>query len=92
MKQEAPKATPKQLTAVFSRNAEVPDCPERRLVLGVLSQSLDDLVSRSVSASGYRSAVEFWQPGGGHIEWCDVIGLNPEFARELVVRHLPEGR
>lgn len=87
MKMEGLKATARQLATVLERSAEVGDCPERRLVLAVLAQALLDADGgRSVSSGDCRDARAFFIEGQ-HSPWCEAIGLDPDYVRELVARH-----
>ena len=58
-------------------------CPESRLCVSVIRQVFVDLCGTSKDAR--RDARRFFRDG--RLEgWCELIGLNPEFVREIALK------
>lgn len=57
--------------------------PESRLCAGVIKQAFVDL--RSSSLGTRRDARRFFRDGRLNA-WCDVLGLNPDFVREIALK------
>lgn len=65
-------------------------CPETRLVVSVIRQAFVDLCD--VSRDHRRDARHFFHDGRLD-DWCDLVGLNPAFVREVAYKtgYLPSG-
>lgn len=74
---------------VLCRNAETTASPEAKLWLAVLCKAVEDYYSRS--KSDHLSA-KFFLSSKGFTNVCDYVGLNPQFARELIQEKIDEGR
>ena len=66
-------------------------CPETRLVVSVIRQAFVDLCD--VSRDRRRDARRFFLDGRLD-DWCELVGLNPAFVREIAYKtgYLPSGK
>lgn len=58
-------------------------CPESRLVVAVIVRAIDDCLAHCTKPR--RQARRFLL-GDELIQWCDLVGLNPEFVRFVAQR------
>lgn len=67
---------------VLSRWSEIPETPERKLLIAVLASAIEE--EQRSNAPDFTDG--FFAPGAGFEAYCAVAGLGPQFVREQIAR------
>lgn len=71
---------------VLRRWSPFPDSPEKNLICYFLAQSIVEEPSWAASSGGTPFERGFFAKGEGFDLYCQLIGLDPQFMREMIDR------
>lgn len=83
MSKQPKRAKPRQIIELFARNISNP-VPEVLLMFGVIKQAILD--TRDQEPIYRRDAINFFVSGRHHL-FCDLVGLDGEWVREVLRDH-----